>query len=81
MHETHLFKNILKYLEAEEKEASKKIAKIYITLSEFGTINPQHFQEHCRETFSGTKWEDMDIEIDRIPYGPEFNITKIDFAN
>ena len=80
MHETHIFKNMLAYLEGEEKTASRRIRKLCVTLSEFGGIKDEHFIEHCREAFAGTRWEALDIEINKIPYGPEFEITKIEFA-
>ena len=80
MHEAHIFKNMLAYLEGEEDATHRKIKKICVTFSEFGGMKEGHFIEHCREAFAGTRWEALDIEVKKIPYGPEFEITKIEFA-
>lgn len=79
MHETHLLTNIFKYLESEEKLSSKKINKIYLSLSELGGISEEHFRDHYKAESIGTKWKSLDIEITRVPYGPELEITKLDF--
>jgi len=79
MHETHLIGNILQYLEKEEKLSSGRIKKISISLSEFGGISEEHFKEHYRKESLGTKWESLELEIKTIPYGPELEITKLDF--
>lgn len=80
MHEAHIFKNMLAYLEGEEAAKGRHIGKILVSLSEFGGIKEGHFREHCREAFAGTRWEGLDIKIKKIPYGPEFEITKIEFT-
>ncbi|MDP1852620.1 MAG: hydrogenase/urease maturation nickel metallochaperone HypA [Candidatus Omnitrophota bacterium] len=79
MHETHLIDNILKYLKNEESKTRRKIKKIHVTLSEFGAITAQHFLEHFKEVTSGTKWSGLTIVIKKVKYGPEFEITKINF--
>lgn len=79
MHETHLLKNIFKYLEGEEKLSSKKIKKIYLSISELGGINEEHFREHYKVESIGTKWESLDMEIKRAPCGSELEITRLDF--
>ena len=48
-------------------------------VSEFGGISEEHFKEHYRKESHGTKWEALELEIKRIPYGPELEITKLDF--
>jgi Zn finger protein HypA/HybF involved in hydrogenase expression len=80
MHESHLLESIFGYLDREEKLSAKRIRKVYITLSEFGGISEGHFKEHYKNESAGTKWENLDMEINRRPYGPELEITKIDFA-
>ena len=80
MHETHLIKKIFQYLDKEERASSKKISKIYISLSEFGDISEEHFREHYKKDSRGTRWELLQIEIKKIPYGPELEITQLDFA-
>lgn len=79
MHETHLIKNILKYLEDEEKDSSLRIRKIYVALSEFGGLSREHFLEHYRRESQGSRWNNLDIEFQERVIGPELEITKIDF--
>lgn len=80
MHETHLLKNLFKYLESEELTSSKKIKRLHVALSEFGGMTPEHFLDHYREASSGTKWSELEFKFTRVPYGPEFEITKIEFS-
>ncbi len=79
MHETGLFKNIVRYLDEEERVSSKKIKKVYISLSEFGGISEGHLREHFKEESAGTRWEALDMEIKRISFGSELEITRLDF--
>ncbi|MCM8763439.1 MAG: hydrogenase/urease maturation nickel metallochaperone HypA [Candidatus Omnitrophica bacterium] len=79
MHETHLIENIFRYLEDEEKDSCRRIKKVFVTISEFGGITEEHFREHYKAQSQGTRWESLDIEIKKIPYGKEFQITKIEF--
>lgn len=79
MHETHIIENILEFLEKEERSSSKTIGKIYISLSEFGGLSEEHFMEHYKDKAKGTKWEDLAIEFNKVPYGPELEITRIEF--
>ena len=79
MHESHLLKNIFVYLDREEKISSRRIKKIYISLSEFGGMNEERFKEQYKKESRGTKWESIDLEIKRIPFGPELEITRLDF--
>ena len=80
MHETHIVENILRYLEIEEKSFQKPIKKVSIALSEFGGMSKEHFMEHFKEAVASSKWQSLDIEIKKIPYGPELEITRIEFA-
>lgn len=80
MHETHLLEKIFRYLQEEEKKPGpRQIKKVYISLSEFGGIKEEHFRRHFNEAAMGTKWESLKLEIKKIPYGPEIEITKLDF--
>lgn len=79
MHETHILENIFKYLESEEKASAKKITGICISLSDFGGISEKHFRDHYKLESIGTKWESLDIEIKKVPFGPELEITRLDF--
>ena len=79
MHETHLLKNIFQFLNKEEELSSKKVKKIYISLAEFGGISAEHFKEHYKKESQGSKWESLELEIKKIPYGPELEITQLDF--
>jgi len=79
MHETHLFKNLINYLEREEASSGRKIRKIRVEVSELGGLDEGHILEHHREISAGSKWEGLDIDIEKIPYGPEFTLKKIYF--
>jgi Zn finger protein HypA/HybF involved in hydrogenase expression len=79
VHEKHLFDKIISYLENEEKSSSKKIIKICISLSEFGGLSKEHFLEHFQEAAKLTRWKNLDIEFKSVPFGSEFEITKIVF--
>ena len=79
MHETYLIENIFQYLNKEERSSSKRISKIYISLSEFGGISEEHFREQYKKGSLGTKWESLEIEIKKITHGPELEITRLDF--
>ncbi|RJP29624.1 MAG: hypothetical protein C4533_01130 [Candidatus Omnitrophota bacterium] len=80
MHESHLLKNIFQFLEKEEDTSHKKIKKIYLSISQFSGLSREHFMEHYRIASSGTKWEDLEIDIKRVPFGPELEINRLDFV-
>jgi len=80
MHETHLIENILQYLDKEEKNSSRRIKKICIALSEFGGISEEHFRQHYKKESQGTRWESLEIDIQKVTYGPELEIRRLDFA-
>lgn len=80
MHQTHLIKDIFQYLDQEEKTSAKRIRKIHLSLSAFGGISEENFKEQYKEQSKGTKWESLELEIKKIPYGPELEITQLDFA-
>jgi len=79
MHERHLVENIFPYLDKEEKLSGRRIKKIYISLSGFGGISVEHFKEQYKKESQGTKWESLELEIKKIPYGRELEITRLDF--
>ncbi len=79
MHDTHLLKNILKYFEDQEKLTSRRIKKVYFSISEFGSLSKRHFLEHYQQAISGTKWQDLKAEVNTIPFGPELEITGLEF--
>ncbi|MCM8771432.1 MAG: hydrogenase/urease maturation nickel metallochaperone HypA [Candidatus Omnitrophica bacterium] len=79
MHEAHLINSIFSYLETEEERAGRPVKKIYVSISEFSNISEEHFRQHYREQSQGTRWESLDIEIKKIPYGKEFRIDRIEF--
>ncbi len=79
MHETLLLKNIFHYLDKEERLSCRRIKKVHISLSEFGSINKEQFQEHYKRESSGTRWERLKMRIRKVPCGPELEITKLDF--
>ncbi len=79
MHDTHLLKNILKYFEDQEKLSSRKIKKAHFSISEFGSLSKRHFLEHYQQAVYGTKWQGLEIEINTMPFGPELEITGLEF--
>jgi hypothetical protein len=81
MHETHLFKNLIAYLHEEERVSCRRIEKIHVELSDFGGLSQEHFMEHYLAGCAGTPWEHVALEFTRVPYGPEFAITRIDYAD
>jgi Zn finger protein HypA/HybF involved in hydrogenase expression len=79
MHNTHIMEDILRYLKQEEKQSGRKIKKIYISLSRFGTLTKEHFLQHF-EAASADAWRQaLKVEIKEIPFGKELEITRIDF--
>jgi Zn finger protein HypA/HybF involved in hydrogenase expression len=80
MHETHLLNNIFKYLEVQEEKSSRKIKKVQIAISEFGSLSADHFLQHYKEAACGTKWEVLELEVNLIPFGPELEITGVEFV-
>lgn len=81
MHESHLLRNIFQYLDKEEKASSKRIIKIHISLSGFGGISEEYIKEYYKKESAGTKWEGLQMEITKVPYGPELEITKLEFES
>jgi Zn finger protein HypA/HybF involved in hydrogenase expression len=79
MHDTHLLRNIFKYFESQEKLSSRKIKRVHFSISEFGSLNKEHFLEHYKQATSGSKWQDIEIAVDSIPFGPELEITGLEF--
>jgi len=79
MHETHLLDSIFKYLSQEEKISSKKIRRVCLSLSEIGGISETHFREHFAAQAAGTKWAGLEWEFKSAPFGPELEITRLDF--
>ncbi len=80
MHDTHLLRNILKYFESQEKLSSRKIKRVHFSVSEFGSLNKEHFLEHYRLVTESSRWQDLEITVDLIPFGPELEITGLDFV-
>ncbi|MDD5439861.1 MAG: hydrogenase/urease maturation nickel metallochaperone HypA [Candidatus Omnitrophica bacterium] len=80
MHERGLVRGIFKYLDEEEAATGRRIKKIYVALSEFGSLTKEHFADHFRAEAHGTPHENTDLAIATVPFGPELEITKIDFV-
>lgn len=80
MHDTHLFKNILKYLEDQERSTSRRVKKVRLSISEFGSLSKEHLLEHFKEAIAGTRWRGLEVEIKTIPFGAELEITGLEFA-
>ena len=80
MHEAHLFQNLVRYLEEEEKASNKKIRKISVNLSGFAGLSKEHFLSHFGEASGNSRFKDIEIGFKEIPYGPEFEITELEYA-
>ena len=80
MHDTHIFKSIITYLESQENKTSRKVKKVHICLSEFGSLNREHFLEHYKQAVCGTRWQNMEVVVNSIPFGPELEITDLEFV-
>lgn len=81
MHDTHLLKNILKYFEDQEKLTSRSIKKAYFSISEFGSLTKEHFLEHFSQAVKGSRFRDLKVVVNIIAFGPELEITKLEFAD
>jgi Zn finger protein HypA/HybF involved in hydrogenase expression len=81
MHEMHILQNIFKYLHGKEDSSKRKIKKVNITISEFSGLKEAHLREHLSDLSLGTKWENLAVEIRKVPFGPELEITRIDFES
>jgi len=79
MHDTHLLKSILKYLEDQEDLSSRKIKKVYFSISEFGSLSKEHFLEHYKQAVCGSRWQNLEVAVNIIPFGPELEITGLEF--
>jgi Zn finger protein HypA/HybF involved in hydrogenase expression len=79
MHETHLFKHIPAFLAQEEEKSGKKVKTLYATISEFGSFKEPQVHEHVKDALKSSKWEGMNLVVITIPFGPDFEITKIEF--
>ncbi len=80
MHEAHLFQNLIRYLEEEEKASDKKIRKISVNLSRFSGLSKEHFMSHFEEAALNSGGKDIEIDFKEVPYGPEFEITELEYA-
>ncbi len=80
MHDTHLLKNILIYFQEQEDASSRKLKKAYFSISEFGCLNKEHFLEHYQQAVYGTRFQGLEVTVKTIPFGPELEITGLEFA-
>jgi len=81
MHDTHLFKSILKYLEDQERSTSRRVKKVRLSISEFGSLSKEHLLKHFKEAISNnSRWQDLEVEVKIIPFGSELEITGLEFV-
>ena len=81
MHDTHLLKSIFKYLEEQENLSSRKVKKVHLAISEFGSLSKEHLLEHFKEALSNnSRWKGLGVEVKIIPFGSELEITGLEFA-
>jgi len=81
MHDTHLFKSILKYLEDQERLSSRKIKKVHLSISEFGSLSKEHLLEHFKEALSNnSRWQGLEVEVNIIPFGAELEVTGLELV-
>ncbi|PIQ91139.1 MAG: hypothetical protein COV71_00665 [Candidatus Omnitrophica bacterium CG11_big_fil_rev_8_21_14_0_20_41_12] len=80
MHDIHILKNIFKYLQEQEDQACRKLKKVHFSISEFGNFNQEHFLEHYRHAVRATRFQGLEIAVKTIPFGPELEITGLEFA-
>lgn len=80
MHDTHLLKNILRYFQEQEETASRRLKKAHLSISEFGSLKKEHFLEHYRQAVCGTRFEGVEINVNTVAFGPELEITELEFA-
>lgn len=80
MHDTHILKNIFKYLQEQEDQACRKLKKVHFSISEFGGFNQEHFLRHYQQAVGATRFQGLEIAVKTIPFGPELAITGLEFA-
>ena len=78
MHESSMIKNILEEAQrAASANGSTAVTKLTVELSEFGGFDEHHFRYHFDAETKGTPWQDVALEIKKIPYGQEARLVSI----
>ena len=80
MHETSLIKNMLKVVEEVQRQHdSKDIERLTVEISEFAGMTEEHFRQHFVEETKNTPWQDVELEINKRPYGEEARLVSVRF--
>ena len=57
----------------------RPVRKITIELSEFSSVNEEHFKFHFLEATKGTDFEKIELEFLKVPFGPEAQLVQVTF--
>ncbi len=80
MHETSLIQEILEVAARVQRENHQHpVVSLKIEISEFGGWDPDHFREHLIEAVAGSVWQDVRLDIVRVPIGPEARLAQVTF--
>lgn len=78
MHESSLIKDMLGVVKkVQEDQGCKPVLRITVELSEFGGMDEAHFRFHFDAETKGTAWQDIDLEIKKVPYGEEAKLVSV----
>jgi Zn finger protein HypA/HybF involved in hydrogenase expression len=78
MHESSLIQNMLKVVkQVQEEQGSKPVRGITVELPEFGGMDEAHFRFHFDAAIQGTAWQDMGLEIKKVPYGIDAKLVSV----
>lgn len=80
MHESSLIQNMLKIIEDVARDnGSKPVEQITVELSEFGSMDEGHFRFHFDLETKGTVWQDVKLDIQKVPFGEEAKLVSVRF--
>lgn len=80
MHESFLIQNMFKIVEDVARDnGSKPVEAITVELSEFGSMDEDHFRFHFDEVIKGTVWQKVKLDIQKVPFGEEAKLVSVRF--
>ncbi|HAJ56457.1 MAG TPA: hypothetical protein DCL35_01660 [Candidatus Omnitrophica bacterium] len=81
MHETSLIKDMLATVrQMREEKKDSPVKKVTVELSEFGSMDEEHFRFHFDEETRGTELQGLGLEIKKVPIGADAKLVSITFG-